>query len=197
MGKWIGLGIFATIVLALVLAFSSTYNNAVKMEETIIAAHDQSKNVLGQHAPKLKEALGVTELQTDSLLKLYAASNESRYGKDGSQATMQWIKEQNPNLDQSNYGKVITMLEASRNDFMAAQQVKIDKVRAYRGLTRSFFTGTILGIAGFPKQAVDEQGRDVDFFAYYGKVVVSGHANNSFQTGIDDGVDIKPKTVVQ
>lgn len=191
MGKWIGFGIVGAVILGLVMAFASTYNKAVRLENTIIAAHEDSQNVLGQHAPKLKEALGVTELQTDSLLKLFSASNEARYGKDGSKATMQWIKEQNPNLDQSNYGKIITMLEASRNDFANAQKVKIDKVRTYRDMTRSFFTGTILGIAGFPKPAVDKDGQEHEFFSYYGKVIVSGHADNAFKTGIDDGVDIK------
>lgn len=196
MGKWIGLGIFGAIAIALVMAFASIYNTAVRMEEGIIAAHTQTENVLGQHAPKLKEALGVTELQTDALVKLFTSANESRYGGDGSKASVQWIQEQNPNLDQSNYGKIITMLEASRNDFMNAQQVKIDKVRPYRTYTRSLFTGTVLGWAGFPKKAVDKAGNEHEFFAFYGKVVVSGHAAKAFETGIDDGVDVKPKAAV-
>lgn len=178
-------GVFAFIFLIVGIVVSAN-NGAASAEEQIIAAHDDSRNVLSQYAPKISDALGVTSIQTDALQKLFESSNESRYGEDGSTANVQFIREQNPNLDQSNYGKIIQMIEAGRNDFQAAQKVKIDKVRAYRTSLRTFPGGAIKGMLGYPKPTDD----GTPFFKAYGEIVVSGHADNAFKTGIDNGLGI-------
>ena len=52
------LAIAAIIALLFGVVFAtyvSTYNKAVSFEEIIIAQHKQTQNILGQHAPKIKE----------------------------------------------------------------------------------------------------------------------------------------------
>jgi hypothetical protein len=167
----------------IILAMVFSYNNAaVNAEAGIVASYNQSENVLGQLAPKLKEALGVTSIQTDALEKIIKGANESRYGSDGSKATVQWIKEQNPTLDQSGYSRVISMIESGRNDFAREQKMKTDRIRDYRTMTSSMPGKFFYTMLGFPTPG---------FFDKYEKNVVSSHADNAFKTGIDDGVNLK------
>ncbi len=181
----IGLGIVGAFVLAIIMgigSYMSANNTANAYEQSIIAAHDQSRNVLGQYAPKLKEALGVTKLQASAVEEVITKANESRYGEEGSQASIQWIMEQNPNLDQSTYAKILTLIEAGRNDFALAQKDKIDRVRSYKTALGTMPTSFFYRLAGYPTSG---------FFEKYEKIVISGHAGNAFETGVDDGVEIK------
>lgn len=183
----LGIGlVMAGVALLALVAFAIAYigasNSANQMEQGIKAAHADSRNVLGQHAPKIKEALGVTKIQAGALEDIITGANTSRYGTDGSKAMTQFIVEQNPNLDQSNYARVITMIEAGRNDFQRAQTAKIDRLRAYDTARGSIPSGFFMRMAGYPTPEF--------VAAHYDRIVVSGHADGAFQTGIDDGVDL-------
>lgn len=169
----LGLGIASVAI--------SANNTANVYEQNIIAQHQQSENVLGQYAPKLAEQIGVTKLQANAVKDIFNSANTSRYGKDGSQANMQWITEQNPNFDQSNYHLVLETIEAGRNDFQNQQKTKIDQVREYRTALGQFPSGFVMKIMGWPSE---------DFFARYGEIVVSDHAAKAFETGRDNGLDI-------
>lgn len=173
--------VFLLIGLLLVGGCVSANNYAVTQEQNIIAQDEQSQNVLGQLAPKIKEALGVTKLQTNALREVVSGANETRYGKSGSQATIQWIQEQNPTLDQSNYGKIIEMIEGARNDFSLAQEKKIDMVRSYRTNLNIFPGSLFYRSLGYPTE---------DFFKKYGEIVISNHAADAFRTHRDDGLDL-------
>lgn len=188
--NWIILGGIAAFLLVIGLSVMCANNSAARYEESIIAAHDNSRNILSQYAPKIGDAIGVTNLQASALENLFQKANESRYGDGGSKAITQFIAEQNPNLDQSNYGKIIEMIEAARNDFQDAQTIKLDRIRAYRTALRSWPGGGIMGMLGYPKPAEDDQGNEKPFFSLYGKVIMSGHADNAFKTGIDNGLGI-------
>ncbi len=169
------------IGIAIFGSFISANNTAATMESDIQAQQTQSENVLGQYAPKLKEALGVTKLQTSAVADVISRANESRYGKEGSEASVQWIQEQNPNLDQGSYRRILDMIEAGRNDFANAQKIKTDKIRQYR-TTLNLFPGRMFySILGYPTPG---------FFEKYDKIVISDHAADAFQTGRDNGVDI-------
>lgn len=155
-------------------------NMGARMENTIKAEYEDMQNILGQYAPKIRDALGVTELQTDAVLKVFTGANESRYGKGGSNATFQWIKEQNPNLDQTTFVKVQQLIEAGRNKFENAQTKFIDTKRAYRTQLDYVWSGLWMSIAGYPKIDLDKY-----------KIVKSSHATKAFETGIDDGLQLK------
>lgn len=183
----LNLGLVFGAVVALLLIFGigsfiSSNNKAVTFEQNIIAADSQSQNVLGQYAPKLTEALGVAKLQTAAVRDVISGANETRYGKEGSAATIQWINEQNPNLDQSGYRRIIEMVEAGRNDFQLAQQRKIDMIRTYRTELGLFPGNLFYGILGKPSPG---------FFEKYGEIVISNHAAGAFATHRDDGVKIQ------
>lgn len=172
----------ALIFFFLIGGLVSANNTAVRSESSIIAAHVESQNVLGQYAPKLKEALGVTKLQAQAVADVISRANETRYGKEGSEATIQWIQEQNPALDQSSYRRIIDMIEAGRNDFKNAQTRKIDMIRSYRTEIGMFPGAMFYSFLGKPTPG---------FFEKYEGIVISGHADNAFKTLRDDGVELK------
>jgi hypothetical protein len=173
-------GIVGAIAIIFIGSWISTNNWAIRSESAIIAQKDTAKNVLGQYGPSLREALGVTKLQTKAVTDVITGANESRYGKTGSQASIQWIQEQNPTLDQSSYQRILNLIEAGRRDFRDAQTQQIDRIRDYRAGSQVFPASFFLGLAGKPTPG---------FFEKYDKIVVSSHADEAFKTGIDDGVD--------
>lgn len=171
----------ALIVLSIFGGLASANNKAVTFESNIVAADQQSQNVLGQYAPRLREALGVTKLQSAAVVDVISGANETRYGKSGSQATVQWIQEQNPTLDQGSYRRIIELVEAGRNDFQLAQERKIDMVRTYRTELGLFPGNLFYGFLGKPTPS---------FFDKYGQIVISNHAADAFATHRDDGLDL-------
>ncbi len=179
----IGIGaLFAVLVGGFLLTWMTTNNWAIRSENAIIAQHDTAKNILGQYAPTLREALGVTKLQTAAVAEVITGANESRYGEQGSQANMQWIQEQNPQLDQQSYQRVLNIIEAGRRDFREAQNQQIDRIRQYRTGAEQFPRSFFMNLSGKPSSG---------FFERYGRIIVSSHANEAYQTGIDDGVEVK------
>lgn len=181
-GGLVALGVVGLIVVAFLGMLMSANNRAASMEQGIIAAHDDSRNILGQLAPKIKEALGVTKMQTKALEDIIRTANETRKLNDD--AVMQWVQEQNPQLDQSGYTKVIAIVEAARNDFANKQTDKLERVRVYRTALKRQPMGFFYGMAGYPT------GGEA-FFAKYGEIVTSSHSQEAFRTGTDDGIDIQ------
>lgn len=179
---FVALGIFAAVIVGFVIAYISANNTGNRYEQNIAASYSQSQNVLGQYAPKLREALGVTKLQASAVRDIITGANQSRYGADGSKAATQFIAEQNPNLDQSGYQRVINLIEAGRNDFQLAQSRTIDQNRAYKTALGNMPGKFFLNMAGYPT---------ADYTAKrYDDIVMSGHAGEAFDTRRDDGVNL-------
>ena len=179
---WIVLGVLGVLIVGLVIAYVSANNTGNRYERNIEASFTESQNVLGQHAPKIREAIGVTKVQTKAVEDVITGANQSRYGADGSKATMQWITEQNPNLDQSTFNRIVAMIEAGRNDFQRAQSRTIDQNRAYKTALGNMPGSFFLHMAGYPT---------ADYLSKnYDQIVMSGHASDAFKTRRDDGVDL-------
>ena len=176
--KIIGLSVAAFAALILMMAVG--YNNtAANYEASIIAADTDSQNVLGQYAPKLQEAIGVSKLQVNAVKDVISGANASRYGADGSKADVQWIQEQNPQLNQQSYQTILDIIQAGRDTFQLTQRRKIDEIRSYRSSTQQIPGKWFYSMMGYPTPG---------FFDKYDHIVVSSHAQKAFQTGIDDGV---------
>jgi hypothetical protein len=179
---WPVLGILGVLVVGFVIAYISANNSGNRYEQNIAASFTQSKNVLGQYAPKIREALGVTKVQTRAVEDVITGANQSRYGADGSKAVTQFINEQNPNLDQTTFNRVVAMIEAGRNDFQTAQERTIDQNRAYKTALGNMPGSFFLHLAGYPTASYTS--------ARYDDIVISGHAGDAFQTRRDDGVNL-------
>jgi len=173
-------GVFAVIVLVLVGSYVSNYNYGNEAETEIKAQYENMENILAQYSVKIKEAAQIPAMQTEDLVKVFNGALGARYGKDGSKASFQWIKEQNPNLDQSTYKKIMQLIEAGRNKFENAQTRFIDAKRGYETNLGYLWKGMWMRMAGYPK---------INLADY--KIISSGHAKKAFDTGIDEGVTIR------
>lgn len=173
--------IVALVIVALLggiglLSYVSANNYGVVAENGIKAEWENNENILSGYSQKIREAAQIPSMQRDDLVKIFTGSLGARYGANGSAASMQWIKEQNPNLDQRTYVKLQQMIEAGRDEFKNAQTKLIDKKRQYENALGFFWQGMWLKIAGYPK---------IDLAKY--KAISNDYASEAFKTGKETG----------
>jgi len=157
-------------------SYVSAYNYGNKTEKQLIAVQQENKNILAQYGQKVQEAAQVPSMYTADLTKITNAAIQGRYGKDGSQATMQWLKEQNPNLDPGLYRQIQQIIEAGRDNFENGQKGQIDLVRQYNTQLGTFWGGMWLKFAGYPKINL------ADF-----DIVSTDRADTAFKNHKEDG----------
>ena len=162
------------------ISYVSNYNYGNEAERTIEAEYENLHNVLGQYSLKIGEAAQIPAMQTEDLATLFTGALDARYGADGSQAAMQWIKEQNPQLDQSTYLQIQQMIEAGRNKFENHQTKFLDTKRVYETNLGYLWTGMMLRVAGYPTIDLDSM-----------NIVTSAHAKKTFETGTDEGLELR------
>ena len=126
-------------------SYVSAFNYGNKTEQQLIAVREDNKNILAQYGQKVLEAAQVPQQYQADLTKVTTAAIQGRYGQDGSKATFQFLKEQNPQLDPQQ------IIEAGRDNFEAGQRKQIDVRRQYQTQLGSFWGGMWLRMAGYPK----------------------------------------------
>lgn len=177
-------GVLAVLVGIPVVSFISAYNSGNAAEKQIVAIYENNQNILAQYGQKISEAAQITEMQTEDLTKIFTDSLEARYGADGSKAGVQWIREQNPNLDQSTYRQLMSLIEAGRTEFQNGQKLLIDARRSYETSLGSLWTGFWMEKAGYPKINLAEE---------Y-KPITTARAKKAFDTGVEETMTVRPKT---
>ena len=148
------LGLVAFIVLIVIVGATSyigANNYGAKIEAQLIAERDNNQNVLAQGQQKVMEAAQVPAMMRDDFAKVAKDAITGRYGPNGSQATFQWLQEQNPQMDSKVYAKIQQLVEAYRDEFKNSQTKMIDVRRQYDAELGMFWRGMWLRIAGFPK----------------------------------------------
>lgn len=170
-----------TVIIGLVLGmcavnFISAKNAGNAAVNQIEATWNNNQNILSSAALQVKDAAKVTNMQREAVTKLVSEAMQGRYGEMGSQAQMQWIQEQLPNLDQSTYIKLQQIIQATRTEFQTAQTKLIDQKRAFKTDMGTFWTGFWLGAAGYTLESVN-----LDQY----NVVISAQAQETFKTGED------------
>lgn len=182
-GFLIALGVFLTLIVGGAVVAVTSYihyaNYGNEQENVINASYENNKNILGQYSLKVKEAAKVSDKYSDALTNLIESALSSRYGEEGSQAMMQWITEQNPNLDPSVYTKVQQIIEAGRNEFQVAQTTLLDQCRVYKTSLGYLWGGFWLRLTGYPKEGLETRC----------KAITSEYAQDAYRTGIEKGVD--------
>lgn len=148
--------IFAAVFAVIVGSYSSANTYGGQTEASLKAAQSDSRNVLAQMGQKIRESAQIPKMYADDVERVARTAIEGRYGSDGSQAPVQWLKEQNPNLDPSIYTNLGQVINSSRRDFENAQRRQIDIRRQYEGALSSTWRGWWLARAGYPKLKLED-----------------------------------------
>lgn len=153
-GAIVGIGMLSFIVIVFLIAatsYISANNYGAGIEAQLNAEYDNNQNVLAQGQQKVLEAAQVPSMYKDDFKEIIAADVQGRYGKDGSKATFQWLKEHDIALDSAMYKKIQQLIESYRDEFKNSQTKMIDVRRQYETAQGYFWRGLWLRIAGFPK----------------------------------------------
>lgn len=175
----IGLGFVGVIILAILFSFMAyvdASNYGVTMEKKLEAEYTNNQNILAQYSQKIGEAAQVPTMMKDDLKEVVMAAISGRYGAEGSKATFQWLKEQNPQLDGKIYLKLQQIIEAGRNEFQNAQSRMIDTRRSYETSLGYFWKGMWLRFAGYPKTDLNKY-----------KPIITDKVEKIFKDGKEEG----------
>lgn len=155
----------------------SNYGN--RTEQALDASYQNNQNILAQYTTKISEMAQVPTIYRNDLEKIISDTFHGRYGDNGSQAMVQFIKEQNLNLDPSMYKNIQTQMIAGRDEFQNAQTSLIDEVRSYKTNLGNVWSGFWLHAVGYPKVNLDLY-----------KPVINDHTVKAFATKRDEGVKL-------
>jgi len=181
----------ALLVLLPFGAYVSAYNTANTFEQQVPAIYEDNQQTLGQYGQKLQEAAQIPTMMADDWARVFQGVMQGRYGTDGAKSALLLIKEQNPTLDSKVYIQLQQIIEAGRDDFTNKQQKLIDVKRAYRTSLGSFWTGTFMKFAGFPKLKIGYPDlKDDDYPA-----ITTGRASKIFEKGMEDGPIVLRPTI--
>ena len=153
-GAVVGLSFVCLIIVLIIVAatsYISANNYGAGIEAQLNAEYDNNQNILAQGQQKVLEAAQVPAMYKDDFKELIAADIQGRYGPNGSQATFQWLKERELNVDAQLYRKIQQLVESYRDEFKNSQTKMIDVRRQYEAEQGLFWRGMWLRIAGFPK----------------------------------------------
>jgi hypothetical protein len=169
--------LFFVIYLASAFGYRGDCN---RMEQRLKARLESNKSSLATHINIVREMVQVPEMYRDDFAKVIEADMQGRYGKSGSGATMQWIKERNLNFDSSLYTKIQTAIEAGRTRFHADQEQLMDIKREYE---------TLLGgnKAVFVAMWFDYPKIDLSQF----KVITNAETDTAFSTGQSEPLKLR------
>lgn len=181
--KWvIVLGVasvLAVLIIGLAAFTYSAYKTAGTFENGIRMQHKQNQNVLSQYSNKIAEMAQVPSMYRDDFISMMKSQIQSRYGKDGSKAAFQWLKEHNASPSVDAYVKIQTAMEAGRTEFETAQSVLLDKKNQYANFHLTI-KGMVSKLMGYPR---------IDLVAY--DIVTSDYSDQAFKMKKENGIRLR------
>jgi hypothetical protein len=162
--------------------YVSSANQGNRLEVAIKAKYANNENIYANGTQKVMEIAQVPGMYAADLQKVVTSAIQGRYGANGSQATVQWLKEANVSLDPSMYTKIQQVIEAFRNEFQNSQTELLDQCRNYETLRGNVFGGMMLRFAGYPKMDIDKMCT----------IVSTDKAAKTFETKRDTGIQLRP-----
>lgn len=183
-GIWIALlatlGVAVLCAIIFVSSFMGINNQCVSFEQIIQAQYKQNQNNYDNYFKSIKEMAQIPDMYTAKFKDVYDGIMKNRYGKDGSKAMFQMIKEDNPKLDPAMYTNIQEKIAAGREDFEENQKSLLDKKQVYQTLLGSMPNGFFAHLAGFPK---------IDLSKF--DIVTSDETEKAFETKKSEPIQIQ------
>lgn len=178
----IGVCVVGVLAAAGVGSYISSANQGNRLEVAIKAKYADNENVYANGTQKVMEIAQVPGMYAADLQKVVTSAIQGRYGANGSQATVQWLKEANVSLDPSMYTKIQQVIESFRNQFQNSQTELLDQCRSYETLRGNVWGGMWLKMAGYPKMDITKMCT----------IVTTEKAAKTFETKRDTGIQLRP-----
>lgn len=182
MSKVATIGGIALVVAAVIGTYVSHANQGNRVEQALEAKYQNNENIYANGTQKVMEIAQVPSMYTADLTKVVKAAIEGRYGSNGSQATVQWLKEAGVSIDSGMYIKIQQVIEAFRNEFQGAQTELLDQCRTYKTSLGNVWGGFWLRTAGYPKLDLSKTCT----------IVTTDKAHQTFETKRDSGIQLRP-----
>ena len=178
------------------LSAISWHDEAVNKEEGVKAQVRDNQNEYDSFWKKVQESAQVPSQYKEDFKEVLAAETSAKYGKDGSQATVQWFKDRNISFPDTMYIKLMTMIESGRNDFKRGQTLLVDKQATYSKTLKSFWGSQLAGYWNLPStvQGALAPPRDLDgdgrLTVLDYPIVTSKQTNEAFASGEADAINV-------
>lgn len=130
---------------------SSTHDSAVHQEEVIQQLYKKSESTLSNYTIGIMEQAKIPQKYKADILEIIKANMSGRYGENGSGAVVQFMNEQNIQIDPKVYLNLQNAMISGRKEFKLSQDLLLESCRSYKVQLNSFFTGKIMSYQNFPK----------------------------------------------
>jgi len=145
-------GVLGVLALMLFVGYIGFGNTANQHENGIKAQYKDNQNVYDNGWKEVKEKAQVPDMYTDDLKKVYDGVMRGRYGEKGSQALLQFIKEQNPQLSPELYKQIQQSIESFRKRFTQSQTELVARRQAYENFLTATYSGRFYNmVGGYPR----------------------------------------------
>lgn len=174
---------FLVVFLSIIFIVGNYFNYAnlgATTENMLITKRDDNKNVMAGYSTKVREIAQAAKLGVDAQTKLIKLANESRYGENGSQATIQFLQEQNPTVDTQLYKQLQQVIEAERTRFTNAQTEMLDIRNQYKTMLDKPYSKFWLTFAGYPK---------INFSDF--DIIINNYTENAYTTKRAEAIDLQ------
>lgn len=194
---FIGLAGMALLLLIMFGMAISFYNGAVKLENSVKAQWGANQNEYDSYWKTITEMAQIPDKYKEDFKDVLVGNTEARYGADGSNAQMQWIQEHAVNFDSSLYKKMMTAIEAGRDDFAHGQDVLLSKKEKYsnhlQGAGGAFWTSFFdfpKALMGKDAEMVEDNDGDGLVTVLDYPIVTSKKTKKAFTEGEDEALDV-------
>jgi len=172
--------VLGCLVLVSGMKSCSFFRGCIQKENGIIASDEHLAAVISSKDNILDGQSQVVKQYSKTVLQAIEAVMSGRYGNGGSGAVMQWIQENNPEIDPSIYTKLQQAIETLFINIQIANDQQIAKVNNYRNYYQDPLNLPFARIFGFPRIDMEK----------YGKPIISRNAKKEQETRESTKVDL-------
>lgn len=189
-------GVALILGIAGVFSAISWHDDAVAKEEGVKAQFRDNQNEYDNFWKKVQETAQVPQQYKDDFKELLAAETTAKYGKDGSQATMQWFTDRNIQFSDTMHVKLMNIIEAGRDSFKRGQTLLLDKQKVFSTSTKKFWGRQLAGFWEIPSELTGPLAptKDLDgdgkLTVLDYPIVTSKRTNEAFASGEDEAINV-------
>jgi hypothetical protein len=147
------LGLLFLVVALIAAIFFHYKDRGSDFQVKIGSSYRLAQSSLSKYTLKMQDLKGLKNMDTQALKDLLTSSNTSRYGADGSQAAVQWLKENNIPVNNELVTKMAVLIDSGRDEYGVQQEnLNADCTTFKYELGRSW-SGLWYSIAGRPDES--------------------------------------------